>query len=514
MVIPDDDRGTGESSVDRHGFVAASARLGARADVLLSALQIAQVAAHVGVVVLDLTTMERWNSEEIARIWGYPEGAQLTVQEALSHVHPDDLSRQRENLDALIAGSGLRESCFRILRRGGGERTLRTFPSVTEIAGARLAVVAVWDVTDQVEVDRLRANAEGALKVLHFGSRVLISAESEQALLDGICLAAVQAGGHRLAWYGRAEPGSDRRVVPVASAGDDAVYPWTIEVTWGDAESAQGPTGRSIRTRTVQVADDLLADPRYARWRTAAEEHGFRSSISLPVMVDGVVDGALSVYAGEPDAFTAGAIDLLRELAEAIGFGVATRRRASRLADALDANAEAERARLALLEDLVDVTMRERSRLAMSLHDEPLQRIAAALLYLDSLDGDVVPAQVRTRLAAVSDILRTTSDLLRNVLFDLAPPELLQEGIESALSAGAEWLFRSATTSVTVEVDLDDELEDREARLIYRIALEALTNARRHASATRVRVSLIADGTSCLLRVEDDGAGFVVGDEL
>jgi two-component system sensor histidine kinase UhpB len=52
-------------------------------------------------------------------------------------------------------------------------------------------------------------------------------------------------------------------------------------------------------------------------------------------------------------------------------------------------------------------------------------------------------------------------------------------------------------------VDLDPDV----ALALYRIAQEALTNAIRHAGATRVRVTLRSDDDGVTLRVADDGRG-------
>ena len=46
--------------------------------------------------------------------------------------------------------------------------------------------------------------------------------------------------------------------------------------------------------------------------------------------------------------------------------------------------------------------------------------------------------------------------------------------------------------------------------VVYRVAQEALTNAIRHACATRVTVSLRADAERVLLVVTDDGGGMPV----
>ena len=52
------------------------------------------------------------------------------------------------------------------------------------------------------------------------------------------------------------------------------------------------------------------------------------------------------------------------------------------------------------------------------------------------------------------------------------------------------------------------ELPAATSLALYRIAQEALTNARRHASADHVRLNLEMDDGQLVLRIEDDGSGF------
>ncbi len=54
-----------------------------------------------------------------------------------------------------------------------------------------------------------------------------------------------------------------------------------IRVRWDDTAEGQGPTGRAIREGKLQVVEDILTDPRYAPWRSAAQAHGFRSSAAF-----------------------------------------------------------------------------------------------------------------------------------------------------------------------------------------------------------------------------------------
>ena len=77
-----------------------------------------------------------------------------------------------------------------------------------------------------------------------------------------------------------------------------------------------------MRTGNVVVQDDLLNGDHFAPWRKSWAEHGFRSSITLPVQVDGVIDGCWQLYAAEPTAFDEHVVDVLKNLASELGFGL------------------------------------------------------------------------------------------------------------------------------------------------------------------------------------------------
>ena len=62
-----------------------------------------------------------------------------------------------------------------------------------------------------------------------------------------------------------------------------------------------------------------------------------------------------------------------------------------------------------------------------------------------------------------------------------------------------------------IELDLPETLPELPADVslaLYRIAQEALTNVRRHARATKVRLQLATGPREIVLQVEDDGIGF------
>lgn len=153
----------------------------------------------------------------------------------------------------------------------------------------------------------------------------------------------------------------------------------------------------------------------------------------------------------------------------------------------------------------------ERNRIARDLHDGPVQGVSAASLSLEAAllmigAGDVdrgaeVLAKVRKELA-------DEADALRSLMSGLRPPVLEERGLLPAL--------REATTRFGIEQGVDADLVGSLPRplsadletLAYRVVQEALTNAAKHARASRVVVSVEATPTSLRVEIEDDGRGF------
>ena len=166
------------------------------------------------------------------------------------------------------------------------------------------------------------AKANRELRMLIDCKRSRARAEEESALLEEICRTLVGPGGYRLAWVGFAGGEPDRTVPVVAQAGHESGYVERLRVSWSDDEHGHGPTGRAIRQRSVQVCRQIDSDPDFRPWRDEAHRQGYRSSIALPLLLDGECIGALSIYADHPDAFDASEVALLEELAADLAFGL------------------------------------------------------------------------------------------------------------------------------------------------------------------------------------------------
>lgn len=164
---------------------------------------------------------------------------------------------------------------------------------------------------------------------------------------------------------------------------------------------------------------------------------------------------------------------------------------------------------------LIAVQDEERRFLARELHDEFGQSLAA-IGAVAALAGQTAardcPALVPECLS-IGRTAQTMMQALRGALLRLRPPEVEELGLVASLEGlVAGWNGRlGATTRFSLDVSGRlDPLEADFAAGIYRIAQEAITNAAKHAGASRVRLTLArAPGPddAVTLTVADDGRG-------
>jgi signal transduction histidine kinase len=108
------------------------------------------------------------------------------------------------------------------------------------------------------------------------------------------------------------------------------------------------------------------------------------------------------------------------------------------------------------------------------------------------------------------ETLREANRRLRRLLFELRPPALDRAGLAPALELFLSDAFNRDGFDWQVHNRLPSEPSPESRAVLYRVALEALTNVRKHAHAGMVDVVLERRGAGVAVRVSDDGAGFHV----
>jgi HD-GYP domain-containing protein (c-di-GMP phosphodiesterase class II)/PAS domain-containing protein len=183
-------------------------------------------------------------------------------------------------------------------------------------------LVSVIDITERKKAAEKLRRVNRTLKTLSATNQLLVRSSEESELLNKTCQILVGTGGYCLAWVGFAEQDPKKTVRPVAQAGYEKKYPEMINITWADTEEGRGPAGTAIRAGKPCICRNIMTDPNYVFLRTEAAEHGYASSIALPLIADGETIGALNVYAAEPDAFTSEEVKMLTELSDDLTYGI------------------------------------------------------------------------------------------------------------------------------------------------------------------------------------------------
>jgi signal transduction histidine kinase len=116
-------------------------------------------------------------------------------------------------------------------------------------------------------------------------------------------------------------------------------------------------------------------------------------------------------------------------------------------------------------------------------------------------------------LVKIEELAHRTTKEIRHMLFTLRPLVLESQGLEAALKAMADKMRETFSQEVTVNVDdrVASQMEMGKQGVVFYIVEEAANNARKHANATTITVTLrLFEPNVGLLEIADNGVGFDV----
>lgn len=154
----------------------------------------------------------------------------------------------------------------------------------------------------------------------------------------------------------------------------------------------------------------------------------------------------------------------------------------------------------------------ERTRIARDLHDRIGQSLAYLAFELDRIvKADANGKSVTTPLGALRNDVRSVVGEVRDTLYDLRTDVTETQGMSLILQGFLDRVETRSDLVTRLDASASGRLPLLQERELWRIAQEAVTNAERHAQASRVVVTWQSDGRRALLVVADDGIGFPDG---
>ncbi|WP_406209299.1 GAF domain-containing protein [Kitasatospora sp. NBC_01560] len=367
-------------------------------------------------------------------------------------------------------------------KRGGGE-----FDAEDESVLATLAVAA------GVAIDNARLYARARLRERWLTANTeitgrLLAGASERTVLGLLVTRAAEITGADLAVVALPLPGSDDLEVRIAVGLEETRHLGLVLPLDGSFAGAAARTGGLVVTGNVRQDPRITAGP--PRWE------GLGPAVAVPIGTAGhglrgvlmLARAAGAALFGEDESGPllgfAGQAAVAMELAE--------RRRDSE--------------KVALLQ--------ERDRIARDLHDLAIQRLFATGMTLQGATRFIDHPEATDRVLRAIDDLDDTAKTIRATIFGLRARETgpaavgLRARVVEVVDRAARTLGFTPGLRMTGLLDVTVPAEIADA--VVAVLEEALSNAARHAAASRVEVSLTA-GAELALNVTDNGGGLPEG---
>jgi len=156
-------------------------------------------------------------------------------------------------------------------------------------------------------------------------------------------------------------------------------------------------------------------------------------------------------------------------------------------------------------------TIKERNRLARELHDSVTQSMYSLTLLAAGwrrLAAKRELASVEESFAEIEEVAQQALKEMRLLIYELRPLALENEGLHGALLHRLDAVEKRAGVEARLVIDDALDLPTAVEEALYAIAVEALNNALKHASATSVTIKLHASDSCIFMEVMDNGRGF------
>jgi signal transduction histidine kinase/FixJ family two-component response regulator len=248
-------------------------------------------------------------------------------------------------------------------------------------------------------------------------------------------------------------------------------------------------------TKGPVVCDDIEQDSRIgAEFREYLMKRGRKKFLAIPMFVLGEVRGFIGIQHVDRGAYRPEEI----ELAQALAHHVMLATHGAELGE--------QRRHAVVLE--------ERTRMARDIHDTLAQGFTGVIIQLDtSVEAlrDEEPEEAAKHIGRARELARESLIEARRSVHALRPQALEKATFAAALRA----IITNTTAGTSLHSDFQlkgepHELQPAVEENLLHIGQEALSNALKHACATKFRARLSFDSDAVRLELHDNGKGFVV----
>lgn len=164
-----------------------------------------------------------------------------------------------------------------------------------------------------------------------------------------------------------------------------------------------------------------------------------------------------------------------------------------------------------ITEAVVSAQEKERTDIGRELHDNVNQLLSASKLFIDAAMKD--SNQSATFLGQATQYITSAIEEIRALSKVLHTPLIKELGLRESVCNLANDIM--IVNDLVIDVDLsgfsEEELSENFKTTLYRIIQEQMTNIIKHAKAANAHIKLVANETSIMLEIMDNGIGFDTG---
>ena len=362
---------------------------------------------------------------------------------------------------------------------------------VETVAAAVVGYLVIWMIETQAREKVLREEAVSRLSAINaVTTTVTRSLELEQILKAALDEVLKVMGMEAGLVFSLAKGSQELQLVAHQGMSDESA------TALGRLRPGEGPWGRVAQSGELMVGQDFSQDV------PAVRREGLRAQVAVPFMSRDRIQGVLVVATHRSRQFLPEELELLTAIGNQIGVAVE--------------NARLYASMRFYVQEITRAQEDERQRIARELHDETIQMLIVLSRRLEALTASESPSEAtKQRLASLQELIRDISGGMRRFIRDLRPPILEHLGLAAAIRGVTGDLAKKDNIETELRVTGEERrLMPEEELALFRIAQEALNNARRHAGASRVEVQLAFCSDRVRMIVEDNGCGFDVPEKI
>jgi signal transduction histidine kinase len=314
--------------------------------------------------------------------------------------------------------------------------------------------------------------------------------------------------GHVLTFIFEALGSASTAVFMLDDARETAVLRWVCKegaTRSGKDDQAHPFGGEAVPLSRVLSWEDRFSDTASAflisiashpgvseEIRSWARVEGYSSILAVPLRCGDTLVGSLSVRFRTDRRLDARELELAQRLADQAAIFLVLAHRA--------------------LEKEAASVLDERNRMAGEMHDTIAQGLAGVILRIDMATPKLGPdaAEARGNLKIAAKLARDTLSHARKSVWNLGEAPRQERDLVRALKRLAQEGSPGSGARVVIQAEGPlPELPYRISDNLFQIAREGVANALRHAEARTIHITLSANPAELLLRITDDGRGFV-----